>query len=113
MKTEHKDIKTVLPYGENLRGFIQQKFISESELHKILKKRGIYTLSSDKEYTVPLIQTLLISPQEFDLIRDAFSSKEDNKKIISRDIKWTNNANIFAQDVRQIDGNIIADYLKR
>lgn len=38
MKTEHKDIKTVLPYGENLRGFIQQKFISESELHKILKK---------------------------------------------------------------------------
>ena len=78
MKTEHKDIKTVLPYGENLRGFIQQKFISESELHKILKKRGIYALSSDKEYTVPLIQTLLISPQEFDLIRDAFSSKEDN-----------------------------------
>jgi hypothetical protein len=113
MNTEHKDINRIIPYGENLRGFIQQKFISSAELHKILKGRGIYSLSSDKEYIVPLFQTLLLSPEEFDLIREAFSSKEDNKKIISRDIVWINDANIFSPDLRNLDIGEVNEYLKK
>jgi len=37
---------------------------------------------------VPILQTLLLSPKEFDEIRECFNTKEDNKKVISRSIDW-------------------------
>ena len=80
MNTKHNDINKIIPYGESLRGFVNQKFISQSELHRILKERGIFTLNSEKDFIVPILQTLLLSPKEFDKIRDAFTAKEDNEK---------------------------------
>ncbi len=79
MNTEHKDIQKIVPYGEQLRGFANQKFISSAEIHRILKERGIFLLNQEKDFTVPILQTLLLSPSEFDKIREAFSQKEDNK----------------------------------
>ena len=105
MNHEHKDIQKILPYGEQLRGFANQKYISQSELSRILKERGIYALNADKDFTVPLLQTLLLSPKEFDKIREAFSTKEDNKKVISRDIQWANNSQIYSQDTLNVDIN--------
>lgn len=80
MNTEHKDIDKFIPFGEALRGFANQKFISAYELQSILKERGIFVLNTDKDYIVPFMQTLLLSPAEFDRIREAFSRKEDNEK---------------------------------
>ena len=48
MNTEHKDIKKIIPYGEQLRGFVNQKFISNAELSRILKERGVFTLSTER-----------------------------------------------------------------
>lgn len=103
MNYEHKDIRKILPYGEQLRGFANQKYISQAELARILKERGIYALNIDKDFTVPLLQTLLLSPKEFDKIREAFSTKEDNRKVISRDIQWANNAQIYSTDILNVD----------
>lgn len=103
MNYEHKDIQKILPYGEQLRGFANQKYISQAELTRILKERGIYALNVEKDFTVPLLQTLLLSPKEFDKIREAFSTKEDNKKVISRDIQWAKNAQIYSHDTLNID----------
>ena len=63
MNTEHKDIQKILPYGEQLRGFANQKYITPAELNRILRERGIFALTSDKDFTVPLLQTLLLSPK--------------------------------------------------
>jgi len=52
MNTEHKDIHKIIPYGEQLRGFVNQKFISSAELNRILKERGIFTLSTEKERSI-------------------------------------------------------------
>jgi hypothetical protein len=103
MNKEHEDIEKIVPYGEQLRGFANQKFISPAELHRILKERGVFTLTTEKDYMVPLLQTLLLSPKEFDKIREAFSTKEDNNKIISRDIKWNQDVSIYSSDIILVD----------
>ncbi|MBD8347674.1 hypothetical protein [Dysgonomonas sp. HGC4] len=110
MNTEHKDIHKIIPYGEHLRGFANQKFLSNSELHRILKERGIFTLNTEKDFMVPLLQTLLLSPSEFDQIREAFSTKEDNVKVFSREIKWNENIQIYSSDSLIVDVN---DFIKQ
>lgn len=110
MNTEHKDIRKILPYGEQLRGFANQKYITPAELTRILRERGIFTLTSDKDFTVPLLQTLLLSPKEFDKIREAFSTKEDDTKKISNDIIWANNAQILVSDLLSVN---VSDFIKQ
>jgi hypothetical protein len=110
MNYEHKDIQKILPYGEHLRGFSNQKYISQAELNRILKERGVFVLNTDKDFIVPVLQTLLLSPKEFDKIREAFSTKEDNKKVISRDIQWADNTQIYSADTLNIDVN---DFIQR
>lgn len=110
MNTEHKDIRKIIPFGEYLRGFVNQKHITASELNTILKERGVFVLNSEKEYTVPLLQTLLFSPSEFDKIREAFSTREDNRKVNSSDINWVKNANIFVPALMSVD---VSDFLKK
>ncbi len=110
MNAEHKDINRILPYGESLRGFANQKFLSSYEIQRILKERGIFILNQDKDFSVPVLQSLFLSPKEFDKIREAFSTKEDNRKTFSRDIKLNENAQIFIPDILNID---TTEYLKR
>ena len=110
MKQEHKDIQKVLPYGEELKGFVNQKFLSSAELHRILKERGVFALNSEKDFTAPLLQTLLLSPKEFDKIRESFSTKEENKKVFSRDIQWNRDIQIFSSDTLNIEVN---DFIKQ
>ncbi|WP_139958347.1 GapS4b family protein [Flavicella sediminum] len=109
MNSEHKDIKKIIPFGEYLRGFVNQKYITSAELNRILKERGIFALNSDKEFTVPLLQTLLLSPSEFDKIREAFSTREDNPKVNSSDINWVQNSKIFVPDMMSVE---VENFLK-
>lgn len=110
MNTEHKDINKFIPYGEALRGFANQKFISSAEVHRILKERGIFTFNNEKDYTVPILQTLLLTPKEFDKIRDAFSQKEDNEKKISREIKLNDGVQILIPEILSLD---LTDFIKK
>lgn len=109
MNTEHKDIQKILPYGEQLRGFANQKYITAAELNKILRERGIFSLTSEKDFTVPLLQTLLLSPREFDKIREAFSTREDNRKANSSDINWASNVQILVPEIMTVN---VDDFIK-
>lgn len=109
MNTEHKDIQKIVPFGEYLRGFVNQKYITPSELNRILRERGVFVLNTEKEFTVPLLQTLLLSPSEFDKIREAFSTREDNRKVNSSDINWVKDADIFVPDLMNTD---VTDFIK-
>lgn len=110
MNIEHRDIDKFIPYGEALRGFVNQKFITPPVLQSILKERGIFVPNADKDYMVPIVQTLLLSPTEFDKIRDAFARKEDNEKKISREISFSSNATLYQSDIMQMN---VEDFLKR
>ena len=59
MNTEHKNINDIVPYGEFIRGFANQSFLTNAELYRIMKTRGIFFSFHDKDIMVPVLQTLL------------------------------------------------------
>lgn len=88
MQKEHDHIDKILPFGELIRGFANQSYISKAELKKALRDRGIFMPDADKDKTVPCICTLLLSPKEFDNLREAQNTREDNMKKSSSRIDW-------------------------
>lgn len=95
MKHEHKDANKILPYGELLRGLANQGYLVKSDLKRFLRNRGIFFNSSDKENLVPCIATLLLSPLEFDELREYQNTKEDNFKKNTSRLKWNSESTIF------------------
>lgn len=95
MKTQHKDIDKFLPYGELIRGFANQSYLSKSDLKKSLRKRGIFFTNSEKETLVPCISTLLLSPAEFDDLRTCQNTREDNIKKNTSRLEWNSDKSII------------------
>ena len=110
MNTLHKDINKIIPFGEYLRGFINQRYITVSDLSRVLRERGIFVLNQEKDIMVPVMQNLLLSPSEFDKVRYSFSEKEDKEKKISREITWSNDAQIFDPEFLSVP---IDDFIKK
>jgi len=74
------DTGLILPYGEHLRGLLQNSLITESQLRTLLREKGIYFCDSIKEKMVPVLSSLLLSPKEFDILREHQKTKEDKEK---------------------------------
>lgn len=102
MNTPHKDIDKIIPFGEFLRGFINQRYITATDIARILRERGVFVFNQEKDYMVPIMQNLLLSPAEFDKVRYSFSEKEDNEKKFSREIKWTKDTKIFDPELLSV-----------
>ncbi len=110
MNTPHKDINKIVPFGEFLRGFINQRYITASDLSRVLRERGIFVLNHEKDAIVPVMQNLLLSPSEFDKVRYSFSEKEDNEKKFSREINWSTDAQIFNPELLSVS---LDDFIKK
>jgi hypothetical protein len=95
MNKEPEDIDQILPYGELLRGFMEQSFIGKSALKDVLRNRGIFTHNTEKHDTIPILSSTILSPSEFDYLRDCQNSKEDNPKIITQTIEWQSKDTLF------------------
>lgn len=81
----HEHINEILPQGELLRGFAAQNSISRGELKKVLRSRGVFFKNNEKEEIIPCLATLLLSPSEFEVLKDCQNTREDNlKKSTSR-----------------------------
>lgn len=102
MKQEHKFIDKILPYGELLRGFANQPYISKADLKHLLRNRGVFFNQTEKEYLVPCLSTLLLSPVEFDELRECQNTKEDNIKKNTSRLEWNSNASL-ADSIRTLD----------
>lgn len=74
------DTEMILPYGEHLRGLLQNSLITDAQLRSLLREKGIYFCESTKEKMVPVLSSLLLSPKEFDLLKDHQKTKEDKEK---------------------------------
>ena len=110
MRQDHKDIKSFIPFGESIRGFANQQFISAAEISRILRERGVFTLNKEKDYTTPILQTLILSPKEFDGLVDAYRYREDSFKTISREIVWENNVDLSIINKLPVD---VETFIKR
>ena len=88
MRKIHENIDQMLPYGELLRGFATQGSISKGELKKVLRSRGIFFKNNEKEDTIPCLSTLILSPSEFEILKDCQNNREDNPKKSSSRISF-------------------------
>jgi len=95
MQTKPNDIDVVLPYGEALRPFLEQTFLSKADLKAILRSRGVFVCRSEKADTIPILVSSLLSPREFDSLRDRQTSKEDNPKRNSRFLDWNSTKSLI------------------
>lgn len=103
------DIDRFLPYGEMLRGFLEQPFLGNSDLNSLLRERGVFVQQSDKQATIPWLTGLLISPLEFDQLRESQSTKEDNPKVNTQTIGWASDATLVESVPDNFDINSVLD----
>ncbi|MCT4509161.1 MAG: hypothetical protein N4A48_10500 [Tepidibacter sp.] len=89
------NIDTLLPYGSDLKPLLSASFITEAELKKLLFNRGVYISNTQKNIIIPLLTTTLLSPREFDKLREMQSSKEEIIKKRTQQIKWISDSSLL------------------
>ena len=80
MSNEIIDLEAILPYGEKLFPLLVSSYLNTNDLYQLLKGRGIFLSSSEKENTIPIIRNIVLSPTEFNNLRDRQKTKEDRPK---------------------------------
>jgi len=97
------DIDKILPYGEMIIPRLSSQILTKERLKKYLCNKGIYLNSDDKQDTVPIFSTLLLSPRELDDLKELYKEKEDTPKEIERTAKWIKNDKTLWQAINECD----------
>jgi hypothetical protein len=109
MKKEPDDIDQFLPCGEMLRGFMEQPFVNRDDLKKVLRNRGVFTSNVEKHDMIPILSATILSPSEFDYLRECQNSREDNPKIITQTIEWQSEDTLFESVPENFEINSFLD----
>lgn len=70
----------ILPYGNELRDLLSRSQITASEMNKLLRMKGVYISEPNKENLIPVLSSILLSPNEFDYLRERQKTREDTIK---------------------------------
>ncbi|RYE22127.1 MAG: hypothetical protein EOP45_08675 [Sphingobacteriaceae bacterium] len=82
------ELSSLLPYGEGLKPLLTASNLSEYDLKFLLQKRGVFVKSHQRNATVPQIASLLLSPKEFEVLRNRQHQKESNIKRSTSQSEW-------------------------
>ncbi len=82
------NINRFLPFGESLRAILQHDSIKDRERRQLLRLKGVFVNNSDEDSTFPILTTSLLSPNEFEFLKEKLQSKEDREKTITRTLDW-------------------------
>lgn len=107
-----KDLDQILPYGEMIKPILAASILSETDLKGFLVRKGIYIGGKDKQSTVPLISTLLLSPKELDTLKYLLQSKEDKIKSVPRRSQLKDSS-LDMQGLSSLLGNVVANFNKK
>ncbi len=58
--------------------------------------KGVFVNSADEDSTLPILTTSLLSPGEFDFLKEKLQSKEDREKTITRTLEWESSKTLIA-----------------
>jgi hypothetical protein len=103
-----ENLDLLLPFGETLRSFLEQPFITPSDLKHTLRARGVFQGRTEKRDTIPVLTCCLLSPAEFDELRQQQVTREDNQKTTTRTLAWNSARTVL--DVIPSDLNL-ADFI--
>lgn len=88
MEKINKNIDRFLPYGESLRAVLQHESIKDRERRTLLRMKGVFVNNTDEDNTFPILTTSLLSPNEFEYLKNSLQAKEDREKTINRTLEW-------------------------
>ncbi len=77
-----------LPFGESLRLLILGSNLSAADFRFVLNKRGIYIKDGRKENTIPHLANILLSPREFDILKNKHQFRESTVKVSDAKSEW-------------------------
>lgn len=70
----------ILPYGNEIRDLLSRSQISITEMNKLLKNKGVYLSEPSKENIIPILSSILLSPKEFDFLKENQKTNDDKEK---------------------------------
>lgn len=74
---------------------MEQPYIAPADLKSALRSRGVFLGRNEKRDTIPILTCCLLSPQEFDELRQRQENREDNPKTMTRTIAWNSNKSLL------------------
>jgi hypothetical protein len=91
MEKINDNINRFLPFGDSLRDILQHDSIKDKERRQLLRMKGVFVNNYDEESTFPILITSLLSPNEFEFLKERLQEKEDREKPIARTLDWESN----------------------
>jgi hypothetical protein len=58
--------------------------------------KGVFVNNSDEDSTFPILTTSLLSPNEFEFLKEKLQAKEDREKTITRTLEWESAKTLIA-----------------
>lgn len=89
------DFEKFLPFGETLRGYLEQSFVKTTDLSDLLRGRGVFVQGAQKEDLIPILTATLISPSEFQTLLDCRKERDSKEKTIDRTRAWKSNRSLL------------------
>ena len=86
MIVQSEFLETFLPHGEGLKALINASSLTNSNLDKLLKNRGVFVDNKKKNNPISILASSLLSPNEFDFLREKQNFKEDKPKRSTKSI---------------------------
>ena len=85
----------LLPFGETLRLLMLGSTLSSSDLKFVLNKRGIYVKDGRRENTIPTLASIILSPREFDILKNKQQFKESTIKVSDAKTTWSSDKTLL------------------
>lgn len=84
----NSELSSLLPYGDGIKPLLIASSLSEADLKFLLQKRGVFVKSPQRNNTVPLLASMILSPNEFETLRNRQHQKESNIKPFTAQSEW-------------------------
>lgn len=91
------DYEFLLPNGEILRTILVRQELTESNLKSIVKEKGVFLSKYEKDDTIPVLMRTLLSPSEYDSLREMQKFKVKKKKYRTSQIPWQGGKDLLSQ----------------
>lgn len=92
---EKLEVNKHIPFGATLQDVLNHPSLSDSKLKYLLRIRGVYLEDAKNNDTYPLLLSMILSPVEFEYLKENIRGKESNQKILTRPLAWHNNEDLI------------------
>lgn len=99
--------EVLLPTRDFLRQLIGQPKVKNTDLKNIIRSRGIFTGSDEKEVTGSILIKTGLSPSEYIDLRESYKNKEESPKSKTRTIAWNSETSLIEAIPENIDFNLL------